>query len=200
MANENVLVVDDEVRINGFIRELLANAGYRAEPAISGEEALAILRGRTPQSEQAFDLVLLDIMLPGIDGYDVCRAIKADPAIKDTSIIMLTAMGKVADRTRGLELGADDYIPKPFDNRELLARVEAALRVRRAEQQTRRRNRELAALNAVAETVGRAIELPDVLNTALDQVLRALDMEAGTITLTGLGGTQNVAAKRWDAG
>jgi len=199
MANENILVVDDEVRINGFIRELLANAGYRAEGAISGEEALAILGGSLPQSDKAFDLVLLDIMLPGMDGYQVCHAIKANPAIKDTSIIMLTAMGKVADRTRGLELGADDYIPKPFDNRELLARVEAVLRVRRAEQQTRRRNRELAALNAVAETVGRAVELPDVLNTALDQVLRALDMDAGTLTLASLGGAQAIAAKRWDA-
>jgi signal transduction histidine kinase/DNA-binding response OmpR family regulator len=198
MSNENILVVDDEIRINGFIRELITNAGYRAEPAISGEEALAILKGRTPQSEQAFDLVLLDIMLPGIDGYQVCREIKSDPVLKDISIIMLTAMGKVADRAHGLEIGADDYIPKPFDNRELLARIEAVLRVRRAEQQTRRRNRELAALNAVSEMVGRAIELPDVLNTALDQVLRALQVDAGTITLTGLTGSQVVAAKQWE--
>ena len=198
MSNENILVVDDEVRINGFIRELITNAGYRAEPAISGEEALAILRGRTPNSELAFDLVLLDIMLPGIDGYQVCHEIKSDPEIGDVSVIMLTAMGKVADRTRGLKLGADDYIPKPFDNSELLARIEAVLRVRRAEQQTRRRNRELAALNAVAEMVGRAIELPDVLNTALDQVLRALEVDAGMITLTSLTGSQNVAAKRWE--
>ncbi len=198
MSNENILVVDDEVRINSFIRELITNTGYRAEPALSGEEALAILRGRTPQSDQAFDLVLLDIMLPGMDGYQVCEAIKADPALQDISIIMLTAMGKVADRTRGLTLGADDYIPKPFDNSELLARIEAVLRVRRAEQQTRRRNRELAALNAVAEMIGRAIELPDVLNTALDQVLRALDADAGSITLTNPSGAQMVVAKRWE--
>ena len=131
MSNENILVVDDEVRINAFIRELVAAAGYRAEAALSGEEALAILSGGTPQSEQAFDLVLLDIMLPGIDGYEVCRRIKADPAIAGISIIMLTAMGKVANKTRGLELGADDYIPKPFDNSELLARIKAVLRVRR---------------------------------------------------------------------
>jgi signal transduction histidine kinase/DNA-binding response OmpR family regulator len=198
MSNENILVVDDEVRINAFIRELITNSGYRAEPALTGEEALSILRGRTPQSDQAFDLILLDIMLPGIDGYQVCRSIKSDPDIQDVSIIMLTAMGKVADRAHGLEIGADDYIPKPFDNRELLARIEAVLRVRRAEQQTRRRNRELDALNAVAEMVGRAIELPDVLNTALDQVLRALDAEGGTITLTSSTGSQAIAAKRWE--
>jgi signal transduction histidine kinase/DNA-binding response OmpR family regulator len=198
MSNENVLVVDDDVRINAFIRELVANAGYRAEAAISGEEALAILGGQTPQAEQAFDLVLLDIMLPGIDGYEVCRRIKADPTLAGIPVIMLTAMGKVADRAYGLEIGADDYIAKPFDNRELLARVGAMLRVRRAEQQVRRRNRELAALNVIAETVGRAIELPDVLNTALDQVLHALELDAGTITLTTLTGSQTVAASRWE--
>ncbi len=199
MSNENILVVDDEVRINAFIRELVAAAGYRAEAALSGEEALAILSGGTPQSEQAFDLVLLDIMLPGIDGYEVCRRIKADPAMSGISIIMLTAMGKVANKTRGLELGADDYIPKPFDNNELLARIKAVLRVREAEKQVRRRNRDLAALNTIAETVGRAIELPDVLNTALDQALHTLELDAGTLTLTNLAGAQTIAANRWEA-
>jgi len=197
MGNENILVVDDDIRINDFIRELIVNAGYRAEAAISGEEALAILSGRTPQSGQAFDLVLLDIMLPGIDGYEVCRRIKTDPALAGISVIMLTAMGSVADKARGLEIGADDYIAKPFDNRELLARLEAVLRVRRAEQQVRRRNRELAALNAVAEAVGRAIELPDVLSTALDQVLQTLGLDAGMITLTTQTGSQSIAISRW---
>jgi signal transduction histidine kinase/DNA-binding response OmpR family regulator len=199
MSDENILVVDDEVRINAFIRELVAAAGYRAEAALSGEEALAILSGGTPQSEQAFDLVLLDIMLPGIDGYEVCRRIKADPAMAGISIIMLTAMGKVANKTRGLELGADDYIPKPFDNNELLARIKAVLRVREAEKQIRRRNRDLAALNTIAETVGRAIELPDVLNTALDQALGTLELDAGTLTLTNLAGAQTVVVNRWEA-
>ena len=197
MSNDNILVVDDDVRINAFIRELLVNAGHRAEAAISGEEALAILGGQTPQAEQSFDLVLLDIMLPGIDGYEVCRRIKSNPALEGIPVIMLTAMGKVADRAYGLEIGADDYVAKPFDNRELLARVGAMLRVRRAEQQIRRRNRELAALNIIAETVGRAIELPDVLSTALDQVLHALELEAGTITLT-TSGAQALAVNRWE--
>jgi len=134
MSGENILVVDDEVRINAFIRELLSNFGYRAEAAISGEEALAILGGQTPQAGQAFDLVLLDIMLPGIDGYEVCRCIKADPALADIPVIMLTAMGKVADRAYGLEMGADDYIAKPFDIPDLLKRIEAVLSKRRAGQ------------------------------------------------------------------
>ena len=199
MSGENILVVDDDVRINAFIREMASNFGYRTEAALSGEEALAILSGQTPQAGQAFDLVLLDIMLPGIDGYEVCRRIKADPAMAGISIIMLTAMGKVANKTRGLELGADDYIPKPFDNNELLARIKAVLRVREAEKQVRRRNRDLAALNTIAETVGRAIELPDVLNTALDQALGALELDAGTLTLTNLAGAQTIAVNRWKA-
>ena len=132
MSNENILVVDDEVRINSFIRELLANAGYRAEAAISGEEALAILGDQTLQAGQAFDLVLLDIMLPGIDGYEVCRCIRADPALASIPVIMLTAMGKVADRAYGLEMGADDYVAKPFDIPDLLKRIEAILSKRRA--------------------------------------------------------------------
>ena len=132
MSNANVLVVDDDVRINAFIRELLVNVGYRAEAALSGEEALAILGGRTPQVGQAFDLVLLDIMLPGIDGYEVCRRIKTDPALAGMPVIMLTAMGRVADRAYGLEMGADDYVAKPFDILDLLKRIEAVLRARRA--------------------------------------------------------------------
>jgi DNA-binding response OmpR family regulator len=132
MSNENILVVDDEVRINTFIREMLSNFGYRAEAAISGEEALAILRGQTPQAGQTFDLVLLDIMLPGIDGYEVCQSIRADPTLADIPVIMLTAMGKVADRAYGFEMGADDYVAKPFDILDLLKRIEAVLSKRRA--------------------------------------------------------------------
>ncbi len=134
MSGENILVVDDEVRINAFIRELLSNFGYRAEAALSGEEALAILGSQIPQAGQAFDLVLLDIMLPGIDGYEVCRCIRADPALAGIPVIMLTAMGKVADRAYGLEMGADDYIAKPFDISDLLKRIEAVLSKRRAGQ------------------------------------------------------------------
>jgi len=199
MSNANILVVDDEIRINGFIRELVTAVGYHAEPALSGEEALSILSGGTPQSGQAFDLVLLDIMLPGIDGYEVCRRIKADPALEGLAVIMLTAMGKVANKTKGLDLGADDYIGKPFDNAELLARIRAVLRMRQAEREVRRRNRDLAALNTIAEAVGRAVELPDVTTTALAQVLAALELEGGTITLTSPAGAQVVESKRWGA-
>lgn len=195
MTRQVILVVDDELRINQFICELLNAAGYQAEPALTGEEALAILRGETPQAGQKFDLVLLDIMLPGIDGYEVCRRLKADPLTADVSIIMLTAMGKIADKVRGLDLGADDYIPKPFDNQELLARVRAVLRLRQAEQELRRRNQALAALNAVAEAVGKAVELVDVVDTALNTTLEKLELTTGVITLTVSTDQQIIAAQ-----
>ncbi len=192
-----ILVVDDELRINDFIRELLEANGYPAEAALTGEEAMAILGGEVPHAGQKFDLVLLDIMLPGIDGYEVCRRLKANPLTAEISIIMLTAMGKTADKVRGLDLGADDYIPKPFDNQELLARVRAAMRLRKAEQDLRRRNQALDALNAVAEAVGKAVELVDVVDTALNTVLEKLDLTAGAITLAGLT-DQQIATQRRD--
>jgi len=132
MSDANILVVDDEVRINAFIREMLSNFGYRSEPALTGEEALAILGDQTPQAGQKFDLVLLDIMLPGINGYEVCHRIRTDPSLAGLPVIMLTAMGKVADRKYGLEIGADDYIAKPFDIPDLLERIETVLSKRRA--------------------------------------------------------------------
>jgi DNA-binding response OmpR family regulator len=130
MSNANILVVDDEVRINAFIREMLSNFGYRAESALTGEEALAILGDQTPQAGK-FDLVLLDIMLPGINGYEVCHRIRTDPSLAGLPVIMLTAMGKVADKAYGLEMGADDYLVKPFGPRELTARIRAVLRRKR---------------------------------------------------------------------
>jgi two-component system cell cycle response regulator len=107
-ALATILVVDDELRVNDVIRDLLDMSGYSAEAALTGEEALAILTGQVPHVSQKFDLVLLDIMLPGMDGYEVCRRLKTNPATATLSIIMLTAMGKIADKVRGLDLGADD--------------------------------------------------------------------------------------------
>ncbi len=190
-----ILVVDDELRINDFIRELLSAGGYRSEAALTGEEALSILGGEVPHAGQKFDLVLLDIMLPGMDGYEVCRRLKANPVTAELSVIMLTAMGKIADKVRGLDMGADDYIPKPFDNQELLARVRAVLRLRKAEQDLRRRNQALDALNAVAESVGKAVELVDVLDTALNTVLDKLDLAGGALTLSGPADQQAIAAQ-----
>jgi two-component system alkaline phosphatase synthesis response regulator PhoP len=115
----HVLVVDDEQDIVAIVRDYLADAGYRVSTARSGEEALRLLRSIVP------DLVVLDLGLPGIDGLDVTRRVRSTSAVP---IIMLTARSDEADRVIGLELGADDYVVKPFSPRELLARVRAVLR------------------------------------------------------------------------
>ena len=117
-----VLVIEDSQDIADLIGHFLEKAGHAATVSASGSDGL-----RQAQRERP-DLVVLDLMLPGLDGLQVCRALRADPATAVIPIIMLTARGEEADRIRGLELGADDYITKPFSPRELVARVAALLR------------------------------------------------------------------------
>lgn len=122
MANEKILIVDDEEHIVELLHFNLVNAGYEVLNANNGIDAVKIAKAEKPS------LLLLDLMLPGMDGFDVCKEIKRDSEMKKTSIIMLTAKGEELDKILGLELGADDYITKPFSVRELLARVKAVLR------------------------------------------------------------------------
>jgi two-component system alkaline phosphatase synthesis response regulator PhoP len=114
-----VLVVEDELKIARLVREYLTEAGFDVTVAHSGEEGLAAARGDRP------DLMILDLGLPGMDGYDVTRSVRTQSAMP---IIMLTARSDETDRVIGLELGADDYVVKPFSPRELVARVKAVLR------------------------------------------------------------------------
>ena len=122
MAKEKILVVDDEEDILELIRFNLVREGYKVLCAPSGEEAMNIGQSEIP------DLMVLDLMLPGIDGLEVTRVLKNDSRTKDIPIVMLTAKGEEADIVTGLELGADDYITKPFSPRVLVARVRAVLR------------------------------------------------------------------------
>ena len=122
MAKETILVVDDEEDILELIRFNLVGEGYKVLCAPSGEKALSIGQSENP------DLMVLDLMLPGIDGLEVTRVLKGDSRTKDIPIVMVTAKGEEADIVTGLELGADDYITKPFSPRVLVARVRAVLR------------------------------------------------------------------------
>lgn len=122
MAEGKILVVDDEEHIVELISYNLSSAGYKVVTASNGLDAIKIAKEEKPR------LILLDLMLPGMDGFDVCKEIRGDKDFKNTSIIMLTAKGEELDKILGLELGADDYITKPFSVRELLARVKAVLR------------------------------------------------------------------------
>jgi two-component system phosphate regulon response regulator OmpR len=120
-AGERILLIEDDPRLAAMVAEYLGEAGYRVVPAGTGTEGLAV------QARQPCDAVILDLTLPDMDGLDVCRRMRADDA---TPILMLTARGDAMDRVVGLELGADDYLPKPFEPRELLARLRAILRRR----------------------------------------------------------------------
>lgn len=114
-----ILVVEDEESVRELVRMYLENEGFRVETASDGEEALSKVKANTP------DLIILDIMLPKFDGWTVCREVKKT---SNVPIIMLSARTEEFDRVLGLELGADDYIPKPFSPREMVARVRAVLR------------------------------------------------------------------------
>jgi two-component system phosphate regulon response regulator PhoB len=127
MAKDKILIVEDDDDILQLLKYNLGKEGYRVTGVISGEEAVKTAKLYPP------DLILLDLMLPGVDGLEVCRLLYRDPRTKDIPIIMLTAKGEEADIVTGLELGADDYITKPFSPRILLARVRTVLRRRQAE-------------------------------------------------------------------
>jgi len=122
MAKQNILIVEDEKHIAKLVKYNLDRAGYECVCAASGEEGL----GRI--SKYRYDLVILDLMLPGVDGLEICRKIKQDSETKEMKVIMLTAKGEEVDRIVGLELGADDYVVKPFSPRELVLRVKAVLK------------------------------------------------------------------------
>lgn len=122
MANEKILVVDDEEHIAELISYNLTSNGYKVVIANNGIDAVKLAIEEKPS------LILLDLMIPGKDGYDVCKEVRSNSEIRNTPIIMLTAKSEEVDKILGLELGADDYITKPFSVRELLARVKAVLR------------------------------------------------------------------------
>ncbi len=119
--SRSVLVVDDEPNIVLSLEFIMKQAGFEVRVARDGDEALGAIEASLP------DLVLLDVMMPNRDGYDVCQTIRANPAWKGIHIIMLTAKGRDIEREKGMALGADDYITKPFSTREVIARVQQFL-------------------------------------------------------------------------
>jgi len=117
-----ILIVEDEKDLLDLVQFNLRQAGFETVTAADGERALDLLRQRLP------DLVLLDLMLPGVPGTEVCRQLKSSPRTKHVPVIMVTARGEEVDRVVGFELGADDFVTKPFSLRELVLRVRAVLR------------------------------------------------------------------------
>lgn len=116
-----ILIADDEPNIVVTLEYLMRREGHEVLVARDGEQALQMLRSERPQ------LVLLDVMMPLRDGFEVCQALRADDAIKDTLVLMLTAKGRDGDMAKGRGVGADDYMTKPFSTRELVAKVQSML-------------------------------------------------------------------------
>lgn len=127
MSHEKILIVEDDEDIAELIRYNLVKDGFRPFGVVSGEDAIKQM------NQDVFDLVLLDIMLPGIDGLEVCRRMKADEKKSAFPIVMLTAKGEESDVVTGLELGADDYIVKPFSPKIVIARIRSVLRRKQSE-------------------------------------------------------------------
>lgn len=122
MSNENILIVEDDRNISKLVKYNLEKAGYQCHAVVTGEEGFAVL------DKEKINLIILDVMLPKMDGFEVCRIIKQEDIYSHIPIIMLTARAEEIDRIVGLELGADDYIAKPFSPRELVLRVKAILK------------------------------------------------------------------------
>jgi len=150
---QRILIIDDDERLNELLKTFFQEFGFETVAAIHPEEGLKLLRRNEP------DLVILDIMLPGMNGFEVCKLIRKD---SDVPIIMLTAKGDLMDKVVGLELGADDYIAKPFEPREIVARIQSVLR--RSKPPAKNQNRRFLHVcidfaKRSLEVDGRAVEL-----------------------------------------
>ena len=144
-APARILIVDDTPANIKLLGDLLVSKGYQVSTAAGGEEALAKIAAEIP------DLVLLDVMMPGLSGYDVCRRIRADPATVLLPVVMCTSLDPHLERVKGIEAGADDFLSKPVNQPELFARVKSSLRVKALHDELARLNAELE--KRVAEQV-----------------------------------------------
>jgi diguanylate cyclase (GGDEF)-like protein len=176
-VKSTILIVEDEAGIARMIQVLLEARGFATMVCHTGDAALRQM------AERPADLVLLDVMMPGMDGYEVCRRLKADQQWRHIPVVMLTAKDTTRDLVRGLETGADDYITKPFNTEELIARIQVLLRVRGMSVELMRRNRELQSLNAVALAVNRSLSPEAILDGALAGIIETLGLAAGWVHL-----------------
>jgi two-component system cell cycle response regulator len=184
-----ILVVDDDASIGTILKTVLGGSGFRTLCAPTGREALETL------ATHPVDLVLLDLMLPDMEGYAVCRAVKEDPRYNALPVIMLTGRDAVRDKVRGLECGADDYVTKPCSKEELVARIRVLLRLRRMAEELRRRSHRLAALNSMTAELAATLEVPRLFDLAVDYARALLGGEAAVLCLAAPGG--QVLQRAW---
>ncbi len=184
-----VLIVEDNIRLAEMFQHLLDSKGFSTLVASSGEEALHILRDGRGRPGPV-DLVLLDIVMPGLDGYEVCRSIKSDAGLKHIPVIMVTALDSVEERVNGLEAGADDYITKPFCQEELVARVKALLRMSEMEremarlyQESESRAAQIAAVNRITGAISSSLDIHDVYRTFFSELKAIVEFDRASLAL-----------------
>lgn len=166
--SSKILLVDDDANARMILNRVLAKSGYEVKEASNGREALETVADFKP------DVMLVDWMMPEMDGEQLAKWIKGDPALRFTYIILLTAKGDVKDRVRGLKSGADDYITKPAPHQEVLARIESGIRVRMLHKEIQVLTRRVALLE-MAATVGHEINNPlNVIYLALDMMRKSI--------------------------
>jgi two-component system cell cycle response regulator len=158
VAKAKVLLVEDDSLQAGTAKDMLLKNGYEVLWEKDGIGAIKAVKTSRP------DIILLDLVLPGLDGYEVCRWLKQDDASKDIPIIMLTVKSDLADKVSGFQIGADDYLPKPYDDLELNARIYAALRTKALQDELRRKNRQLEELLGKVEYLAITDALTGVFN------------------------------------
>jgi len=180
--HSHILVVDDDPKMIDLIQEVLGLIPCASTVAMDGESALALLYENV-QSGTLPDAVLLDVKLPGEDGFRILERVKGDPRLEQLPVILITGLDSIDAKTRGLRMGADDYVIKPFDPQELMARVGVVLRIRRTEQMLRRRNQELAALDEINRMISSSLDLDQVLVSALQGLERLLVTDALAVVL-----------------
>ncbi len=175
--NANILVVDDTPANLRLLVGLLKDQGYKVRPAPNGKHALKVSRN------EAIDVILLDIMMPEMDGYEVCRQLKAQEATRDIPVLFLSALNDTFDKVKAFEAGGVDYITKPFQAEEVLARVETQLSLRRYLQEMQRRNKELALVNQISRLFSSSLDLDQVLQTTLTEIQRVLNAFSTSVWL-----------------
>ncbi len=178
IVRHSVLVVDDSNLLRGILREELEAEGFEVHLAEDGPQGLEMARDLRP------DVILLDVGLPGMNGYDVCRQVKAQAATAETPILMITALNELKDKLAGFEAGADDYLTKPFFTKELLARLRKHLRGHESIRASRRLGQSyLEMLFGIGSTISSPFKVDDDVEIILRQGLVAVQASKGAILL-----------------